>query len=90
MVDAIFVGDIVISFFMPYRASARKGGMMVYDNRKICVTYLRGWFLLDVFTVKHRHRPLSHMLAIPPQIAHPTPKRGGIEAERAETGTPHT
>ena len=35
IVDTIFVIDIVISFFMPYRETARKGGMMVYDNKKI-------------------------------------------------------
>ena len=49
-VDMIFLGDICLSFFLPYRASAKAGGMMVYDNRKICAAYLRGWFALDAIT----------------------------------------
>lgn len=35
LVDGIFACDVVVSFFVPYRASPMKGGMMVYDNRKI-------------------------------------------------------
>ena len=34
IVDTIFVVDIFISMFLPYRASQRAGGMMVYDNKK--------------------------------------------------------
>ena len=50
LVDTIFIVDIVVNFFMPYRASQQRGGMMVYDNKLICRAYLRGWFALDLFT----------------------------------------
>ena len=50
IVDAIFIIDIVINFFLPFRASHREGGMMVYDNLRIAKAYLRGWFALDFVT----------------------------------------
>ena len=50
IVDAIFAFDMLITFFLPFRESAKKGGMMVYDNRRIVRNYLRGWFLVDLFT----------------------------------------
>ena len=50
IVDAIFAIDIVLAFFIPYRASPAEGGQWVYDNRKIAEKYLRGWFFLDLFT----------------------------------------
>ena len=40
-----------ILFLLTVGETQRKGGMMVYDNRKIMRNYLRGWFGLDVFTV---------------------------------------
>ena len=51
VVDAVFVVDIILAFFMPYRASQKEGGMMVFDNAKIVRAYLRSWFCLDLFTV---------------------------------------
>ena len=50
MVDGIFFCDIVVTFFLPYRAALKDGGMMVYDNRKIAIAYLKGWFFLDLIT----------------------------------------
>ena len=50
MVDALFTVDIVIHFYLPYRAKHSDGGMMVYDNWKIVKHYLRGWFAIDVIT----------------------------------------
>lgn len=50
MVDAIFVADIAVTFFLPYRASRAQGGLLISDNRKIAMNYLKGWFSLDVFT----------------------------------------
>lgn len=38
-----FVCDVVVSFFLPYRAPHRKGGMMIYDNKRIAIAYLKGW-----------------------------------------------
>ena len=50
LVDAIFFFDIVVCFFLPYRAPVKEGGMMVYDNRKVAIAYLKGWFFLDLIT----------------------------------------
>lgn len=50
LVDAIFMIDIVVHFFLPFRASLREGGMMVYNNARIVRAYLRGWFAIDFIT----------------------------------------
>ena len=50
LVDTIFVIDIALTFFMPYRAPTASGGMWVYDNHKITMNYLRGWFALDAIS----------------------------------------
>jgi len=51
LVDLIFFADIIITFFLPYRAPQRDGGIMVFDNRKIARNYLRGFFFLDLITI---------------------------------------
>jgi len=50
IIDAIFVVDIVVTFFLPYRTSVSKGGMLIFDNRRIACNYLTGWFSLDLIT----------------------------------------
>ena len=35
IIDTVFGCDVVLNFYLPYRESHRKGGMMVYDNKKI-------------------------------------------------------
>ena len=50
IVDLVFVMDIIFSFFMPYRASQREGGMMIYENKRIAIAYIKGWFPLDFIT----------------------------------------
>jgi len=50
IVDSIFMIDLVLQFFMPFRESAKKGGMMVYDNKRIARAYLKSWFFIDLFT----------------------------------------
>ena len=50
LIDVIFCVDVMLQFFIPYRETSRKGGMMVYNSRKIARHYLRGWFALDVLT----------------------------------------
>lgn len=42
LIDAIFVTDIGINFFLPFRAALNKGGMMIYDNKRIALNYFRG------------------------------------------------
>jgi len=50
IVDAIFLADIVIQFFLPFRLPSSQGGRMVYDTSVIRRHYLRGWFPYDVLT----------------------------------------
>ena len=49
-VDAIFLVDIVVNLFLPYRAPLARGGMLVTENRKIACHYLRTWMLFDIVT----------------------------------------
>ena len=41
VVDAVFIMDIVLNFFLAYRDSSERGGGWVFDNRKIARHYLR-------------------------------------------------
>ena len=53
MIDAVFVVDILLSFFIPFRQPAKQcasGGGWVYSNGAIARRYLRSWFALDVAT----------------------------------------
>jgi len=50
-IDSVFAIDLLMQFFIPVRLSPRRGGMLVFDNRRIAAEYLKGWFALDLFTV---------------------------------------
>lgn len=50
IIDVIFVVDIVLNFFIPYRQSAKQGGRWVYNSESIAKHYLKGWFPLDAIT----------------------------------------
>lgn len=50
VIDLIFIVDLVLTFFVPYRESPRNGGRWVYDRQKIANRYLSTWFTLDAFT----------------------------------------
>ena len=50
LVDTVFCLDLVINFFLPYRAPHNEGSMLVFDNAKIARHYLRGWFAIDFLT----------------------------------------
>lgn len=50
LMDVVFVLDMLITFFVPYRASRAEGGLLITDNRRIAMHYLKGWFGLDLFT----------------------------------------
>ena len=50
IIDSIFICDVILAFFLPYRESIKNGGMMVYDNKRIALAYLKSWFGLDVLT----------------------------------------
>lgn len=45
VVDAIFVCDMVVQFFLPYRS---RDGLLIYSNRQIACNYLRSSFLVDL------------------------------------------
>ena len=47
IIDTIFISDIILVFFLPFRAPVSKGGVWVYSSKKIAKNYLKGWFLLD-------------------------------------------
>jgi len=47
-IDLVFLVDIVLTFFVPFRESPKKGARWVYDSRTIAKRYLRSWFVLDV------------------------------------------
>ena len=48
VVDAAFIADIAVTFFLPYYTPDNK---LVADHRKIVWTYLYGWFPIDFFAV---------------------------------------
>lgn len=48
--STIFLLDIVITFFVPYKTSVKRGGIVVFDHRRIASHYLRTWFLFDLMT----------------------------------------
>lgn len=50
-----FVCDVFVSFFLPYRAPHKQGGMLIYDNKRIAMAYLKGWVsaLADRFEPVH-------------------------------------
>lgn len=64
-VDAIFLIDMCLQFFIPYRESQTKGGMLVFDNRKIALQYVRSWFTLDLLTAV----PFDVLLTLAFQVA---------------------
>ena len=49
-VDFVFLCDMVLAFFLPFRSTPKNGGMWVFDNRRIAKKYLSSWFLLDLLT----------------------------------------
>lgn len=50
LVDVVFIIDMILTFFIPYRESPHRGGMWTFDNKKIAVRYLSSWFVLDLTT----------------------------------------
>ena len=51
IVDAIFVTDLVLNFFMCYQETTQRGGHWVINKKKIRSHYLRGWFTIDLLSV---------------------------------------
>ena len=50
IIDAVFLMDVIISFFMPFRTSQVEGGTWVHDRKRIMQHYLLTWFVPDLCT----------------------------------------
>lgn len=52
LVDAIFIADLVLNFFLVYPSSASESGAArwVDDHVEIARHYLRGWFTIDLLS----------------------------------------
>jgi len=51
LIDAVFVVDMVFSFFTAYKTDKKEGNQWVKDLKKIRRHYIRGWFLIDLVSV---------------------------------------
>ena len=49
--DAIFLGDVVVNFFLIQSVSDSHGDRWITDHRLIVLNYLKGWFTLDIFSI---------------------------------------
>ena len=50
IIESIFVLDVLLNFFIPFRLPPLKGSRWVYDSRAIACKYVRTWFALDAVT----------------------------------------
>lgn len=48
VVDCVFLLDLALQFFIPYRQSPQKGSRWVYGARSIATNYIKGAFILDL------------------------------------------
>lgn len=51
VVDAFFLLDLILNFFLAYQESAQDGGRWVTNPKRIRSHYLRSWFLIDAFSM---------------------------------------
>jgi len=51
VVDLIFIGDILVQMVTAREQRTRRGSVWTSNPRQIVRLYLRGWFVLDVFSV---------------------------------------
>ena len=54
LVDLVFVADMAITFFVPYRESPHRGGMWTFDNKKIAKRCKHEVIRTLVPTLSHR------------------------------------
>ena len=50
LIDVIFIADVFINFFVPFRESPQRGSRLVYSPKKIAKNYLETNFALDVLS----------------------------------------
>ena len=53
ILDAIFIVDMLFSFFIMYKVSSESAAGTIWEYRlhKVAAHYLRGWFLLDLLSI---------------------------------------
>jgi len=51
LMDVVFINDMVMSFFLPFKRSEHLGGGWETDRGVIRSAYLRSWFALDLLSV---------------------------------------
>ena len=51
VVDLCFICDIVLTFFLGFQHPSEKGGHYVFNSYYIALTYVQGWFVIDLATV---------------------------------------
>jgi hypothetical protein len=51
IIDALFVVDMFLQFFLMYRAPKSKGSIMVKSHKRVILHYLQGWFVIDVASI---------------------------------------
>uniref|UniRef100_A0A7S2BDX6 Ion transport domain-containing protein n=1 Tax=Florenciella parvula TaxID=236787 RepID=A0A7S2BDX6_9STRA len=51
VVNLVFVADMVMQFFIPYKQSKAAGGHWVKGKRDITLHYLRTWFTIDIISI---------------------------------------
>jgi len=52
VIDFIFVVDICLQFTLAYQENSETGtGRWIFDSRRIALSYLKTWFLLDILSV---------------------------------------
>lgn len=52
IIDCIFLTDMVLQFFLMYPVKTNFGVMMEGSHPKIIRRYLRGWFIIDFFSIQ--------------------------------------
>lgn len=50
-VNVVFIVDIVLQFFLPFKTSVKDGGRTIRTHSIIARTYLRGFFAIDLLSV---------------------------------------
>jgi len=51
VIDVIFIGDVVLQFFLIQSVSDTNGDRWITDHRMLIGMYLRGWFLPDIVSI---------------------------------------
>eukprot|EP00746_Dinoflagellata_sp_MGD_P010751 gnl/MRDRNA2_/MRDRNA2_122325_c0_seq1.p1 gnl/MRDRNA2_/MRDRNA2_122325_c0~~gnl/MRDRNA2_/MRDRNA2_122325_c0_seq1.p1 ORF type:complete len:775 (-),score=115.46 gnl/MRDRNA2_/MRDRNA2_122325_c0_seq1:69-2393(-) len=50
-IDCLFLKDMMMQFFLKIQVHELKGTIWIKDRRKIAERYLKGWFVIDLFSI---------------------------------------